>query len=183
MIIRLGHRRGERGQGIVEFALILPVFLMLLLGILEFGQAFNHHLSLEYATREGARSGAALANGGGPLGCGAGKSPNAATVDALIIEAVERVITSTGSPIVEADVTEIRIYKADAGGNEAGPVNIWTYTPGAGPIPADSTTPLDFSPSGSGTWSVCSRNNSHPPSRWACGSPTPIAFARASRPC
>jgi hypothetical protein len=158
---RLHRARDQRGQGLIEFALMLPLFMVLLLGVLEFGTAFRHHLGLEYATREGARSGAALANGGGLLGCGAGKSPNAAKVDPLIIEAVERVLTGAGSPIALSDVTQIRIYKANAAGSESGPVNIWTYTPGMGPIPSDTTTPLDFSPSSVG-WSVCSRTNANP---------------------
>ena len=141
---------------------MLPLFAVLLLGVLELGTAFSHHTSLEYATREGARSGAALANGGGALGCGAGQSPKASTVDPLIIEAVERVLTSPGSPIVLANVTEIRIYKANATGGEAGPVNVWTYTPGAGPVPADNPDKLDFSPTGVQSWSACSRVNTNP---------------------
>ena len=46
--------------------------------MLEFGFAFDQDLTIEYATREGARVGSALANGGGELGCGPGQSPNAA---------------------------------------------------------------------------------------------------------
>jgi len=62
---------GERedGQSLVEFSMIITVVMLLLLGMLEFGFLFDHHLTLEYATREGARVGAALANGGGALGC------------------------------------------------------------------------------------------------------------------
>ena len=52
----------RRGQSLVEFAISVPVFMLLLFGMLEFGFAFNHHLTLEYATREGARTGAALAD-------------------------------------------------------------------------------------------------------------------------
>ena len=152
----------DRGQAVIEFAIILPLFLVLLTGVLELGTAFSAPLSLEYATREGARSGAALANGGGKLGCGTGLSPNAAVVDPLIIEAVERVLTSPGSPIRLSDITQIRIYKANAAGAESGPVNVWTYTPGAGPIPSGSTERLNFSPSGAGSWSVCTRSNANP---------------------
>lgn len=154
---------GERGQGLVEFAALLPLFAVLLLGVLEFGTAFDHHVTLEYATREGARSGSALANGGGALGCGAGQSPKAATVDPLIIEAVQRVLTSPGSPLVIANVTQIRIYKSNAAGGESGPVNVWTYAPGVGPIPVDSTEPLDFKLTGSVGWNACSRTNTNPP--------------------
>ena len=44
--------RRDAGQGIIEFAALLPVFLMFLLGMLEFGTVFNHNISIEYATRE-----------------------------------------------------------------------------------------------------------------------------------
>jgi hypothetical protein len=155
----------QRGQGLIEFVTILPLFAVLLLGVLELGTAFSHHTSLEYATREGARSGAALANGGGSLGCGAGQSPKASTVDPLIIEAVERVLTSPGSPIVLSNVNEIRIYKSNATGGEAGPANSWIYSPGTGPVPADNPDPLDFKPNGVQSWSACSRVNTNPADR------------------
>jgi len=45
-----------------EFAVVLPFFLLLLLGIGQLGSAFNHHTQLTDATRAGARFGA-------PLGC------------------------------------------------------------------------------------------------------------------
>ena len=51
------------GQSLVEYAVTVPVFLLILLGMLEFGFAFSHHLTMEYASREGARTGAALDNG------------------------------------------------------------------------------------------------------------------------
>lgn len=47
---------GERGAVAVEFALILPVFLLLLLGIMEFGRAYNAQLSLTHAARESVRT-------------------------------------------------------------------------------------------------------------------------------
>lgn len=149
-------RTRERGQSVVELALIMPLFLLLLLSILEFGMAFDHLISISYATREGARAGAALVNGGGTLGCSAGQSPNAATVDAQIVAAVERVLTSPGSQVALSRVSQIRIFSATLAGAETGPVNVWTYTPGAGPI-IDSD-PLDFSASASG-WTPCSRTN------------------------
>ena len=48
----------------VEFALILPLFLILLMGMLEFGIVFDHRNAMSYAVREGARVGASLGNGG-----------------------------------------------------------------------------------------------------------------------
>jgi Flp pilus assembly protein TadG len=46
----------DRGAVAVEFALILPVLLLLLLGIMEFGRAYNAQLSLTHAARESVRT-------------------------------------------------------------------------------------------------------------------------------
>lgn len=156
---RRRDRSGESGQSVVEMALILPVFLLLLLGLLEFGMAFDHLISLSYATREGARTGAALVNGGGTLGCGSGQSPNAAGVDGLIVAAVERVLTSPGSQVNVREVREIRIYRATASGAETSDVNVWTYAPGRGPV-VDGDA-LDFIGTTS-AWAPCSRTNTLP---------------------
>jgi TadE-like protein len=51
----------ERGQALVEFALILPVILLLVVGMLEFARAWNLHQVMTDAAREGARR-AVLAN-------------------------------------------------------------------------------------------------------------------------
>jgi Flp pilus assembly protein TadG len=53
-------RNGERGQTMTEFAIVLPIFLLLLLGIAQGGVAFNHYVQLTDATRAGARFGAPL---------------------------------------------------------------------------------------------------------------------------
>lgn len=42
----------------VEFAIILPVLMMLVLGIMQFGILFSHHLTLTDAVRAGARQAA-----------------------------------------------------------------------------------------------------------------------------
>ena len=48
----------EDGQALVEFALIMPFLLLFLVGIIEFGRAWNEHEVLTDATREGARQAA-----------------------------------------------------------------------------------------------------------------------------
>jgi len=48
-------KRGERGAVAVEFALILPLLVLLLFGIIEFGQAYNAYITVTHAAREGAR--------------------------------------------------------------------------------------------------------------------------------
>ncbi|KQN95021.1 TadE/TadG family type IV pilus assembly protein [Arthrobacter sp. Leaf69] len=45
----------ERGAVAVEFALLAPVLVMLLLGITEFGRAYNTQVTLSSAAREGVR--------------------------------------------------------------------------------------------------------------------------------
>lgn len=47
--------KSEKGQSMVEFALVLPILLMLLLGIAEFGWLFNAKITITSAAREGAR--------------------------------------------------------------------------------------------------------------------------------
>jgi hypothetical protein len=137
--------------------MLVPLFLILLLGMLEFGIAFNHQLTLGYATREGARIGADLVNGGGTLGCNTGQSPNAGNVDQVIIEAVNRVLTSTGSPIPLSRVTRIRIFQADStGGDTLGKDNDWSYT--ASPYTLPDGTKINFTP-GTQTWGACNRSN------------------------
>ncbi|MFP5313765.1 MAG: TadE/TadG family type IV pilus assembly protein [Actinomycetes bacterium] len=45
----------ERGAVAVEMALLLPVLVLLLLGIMEFGRAYNAQVTLTNAAREGVR--------------------------------------------------------------------------------------------------------------------------------
>ena len=47
----------ENGQSAVEFALVLPILLLIVCGILDFGWLFYNQLSVENACREGARVG------------------------------------------------------------------------------------------------------------------------------
>lgn len=51
------RRRSERDEGaaIAEFALVVPMLVLLLVGIIEFGAALNHQISVQGAAREGAR--------------------------------------------------------------------------------------------------------------------------------
>lgn len=48
-------RRSARGAAIVEFALVVPIFLLLVMGIIDFGFAFNDYNSVRQGVREGAR--------------------------------------------------------------------------------------------------------------------------------
>ncbi len=48
-------RRRESGQAMVEFALVLPILLAVLCGIIDFGWLYYNQLTLTNAAREGAR--------------------------------------------------------------------------------------------------------------------------------
>lgn len=55
---RITHKNDERGAAAVEFALVLPIVLLLLFGIVEFGRGYNAKITLTHAAREGARAAA-----------------------------------------------------------------------------------------------------------------------------
>jgi len=70
--------KGEGGQSLVEFTLVLPIFLLVLFAIIDFGMAFNAWITVTNSAREGARLGSVRASSGdietrvrdtaGPLG-------------------------------------------------------------------------------------------------------------------
>lgn len=61
---RLLHRfrQTEAGQSLVEFTMILPIFLVLMFGLVDFGRAFYTWLLVTNAAREGARVAAVQAD-------------------------------------------------------------------------------------------------------------------------
>jgi Flp pilus assembly protein TadG len=52
------------GQGLVEFAVILPLMLTMIMGIVEFGRLAVTYAAVSSASREAARYGAAVGNSG-----------------------------------------------------------------------------------------------------------------------
>lgn len=50
--------RNQEGQALVEFALVLPLLLVLIMGIIQFGFLFNNYITLTDAVRVGARQAA-----------------------------------------------------------------------------------------------------------------------------
>jgi Flp pilus assembly protein TadG len=105
------RRRSERrGQAMVEFGLVLPIFIMLVIGLIEFSLAFNANLAVNFASRE-----AALI---------AAESGNDAIADCRILQTIEN---SIDNPADASRINEVRIYRAGVNGNELG-TN--TYTRG-----------------------------------------------------
>ena len=54
---RVRRRQRSGGQSLVEFALILPIILLIMFGIVDFGLAFDASIGISNAAREGARQG------------------------------------------------------------------------------------------------------------------------------
>ncbi|WP_347351559.1 TadE/TadG family type IV pilus assembly protein [Intrasporangium sp.] len=61
-MVRLNHagRRRTRGAAAVEFALVLPLMLAVIGGVVDFGRAFYTQVVLTNAAREGARAAVVL---------------------------------------------------------------------------------------------------------------------------
>lgn len=51
------HKKQERGQELVEYALILPIMMLILMSILDLGRAVYYYSAIHNSAREGARYG------------------------------------------------------------------------------------------------------------------------------
>jgi Flp pilus assembly protein TadG len=98
---RRARRGDERGAAMVEFALILPLVLLLTFGAIDFGFAFSDAAGLKSATRSGARIGSALSKQTGQL--------------QSIVAAVNASIGNS----TRAQATNLIVYTAPPGGFDA----------------------------------------------------------------
>ncbi|TME93962.1 MAG: pilus assembly protein [Chloroflexi bacterium] len=97
-------RRGEEhGQALVEFALLLPLLLLLIVGIIEFSFVWNSRNTVLFASRDGSML---AAEGGSLLG-----------TDCLVLDRIERDIVSPASAI---KLQQVEIYWADKNGGQIG---------------------------------------------------------------
>src|SRR5262245_63982542 len=76
---RNARRRRSRAQALVEFALVSPIFFLLLFGIIDFGRYVYYVQILNNAAREGARY--AIVHGGNSLAPSGPAAPGTGTVD------------------------------------------------------------------------------------------------------
>ena len=104
-----------RGQTLVEFSLVFPLFLVLMMSVIEFAFAFNATLSLAFASRD-----AALI---------AAESGSAAGSDCVIIQAA---VDDVSAPADPNSITSIEIFWSDANGNykngDTTLKNVWNHT-------------------------------------------------------
>ena len=96
---RRSSRRRNRGQTLVEFALVFPIFIVLLLGLIEFAFVFNAMLATNFAARDAALAAAEVGDGSGG--------------DCAILDAVEKAL---GPPADEGRIQSIEIFRAQPNG-------------------------------------------------------------------
>lgn len=97
-------RSKRRGQALVEFALFVPVLLLMVVGATDISTLLDNHLDVVYAARAGARVGSVI-----------GKyAPAGAlyTADCAVVGAVQAALASSRN----VQVSQIAIYKSDATG-------------------------------------------------------------------
>jgi len=56
-VVTIKSLKNQKGQALVEFAIILPIIMLLIMGIFQFGMMLNAYITIENASREGARAG------------------------------------------------------------------------------------------------------------------------------
>jgi len=129
----------ERGATLVEFAVIFPLIIMLVMGIAEFSLAFKDWLTISHASREGARAGATAAHD--------------IAADIQVLEAVEQALT--GSDL--QSIVNVRVSDPDGvdGTNytyTGDPTCAWTPCPdpyaGAPPLYAPPYQAPNYLPEG-----------------------------------
>lgn len=96
------RRRGDRGQSLVEFALVLPVLLIIVFGIIDFAMGMRSYVALANATREGARFAAVGAVFGTQADCGV----TSATVVGRVCAAAEGLAKSR----ITVDTNPANVY-------------------------------------------------------------------------
>jgi Flp pilus assembly protein TadG len=94
-----GFHRGEGAQSLVEFALVLPIFLLLITGLFDLARAVWQENTLAYAAREGTRY--AIVHGSGsstPLGPSNASEPNISAVVRNAAVGVGNITVTTAWP-------------------------------------------------------------------------------------
>ena len=101
------------GQALVEFAIVAPVFFLLLFGIIEAGRFILYYETLNNATREGARY--AIVNGANSLTCPTGPhAPNSVPCDEAGDDVRQRVRDAAFNVLGTGVTVEPHWYQSDA---------------------------------------------------------------------
>ena len=80
--------RNTKGQSLVEFALVLPILIALILGMVEFGWILNGQITLTSAAREGARAAVVQQSEANAVSAAQSAVTNSATNSSLTIKTI-----------------------------------------------------------------------------------------------
>jgi Flp pilus assembly protein TadG len=121
--------RRDSGVAMVEFTIVLPVLLMLLLGVTEIGNAMLRYSALTKAVHEGARYAASHALYG---------ATGAVNVDAQLLSEVRNVVVygnqSGTGPVVLSGLQPDQVTVVDLGGDLFRVDASYPYQPIIGPV-------------------------------------------------
>jgi Flp pilus assembly protein TadG len=110
--VRAGARGRSQGQALVELSLALPIVLVLIMAIVEFGLGFNALASINFASRQAALT--------------AAKSGNATGSDCLVLRGIEHDISA---PANTGNISAVEIFWSDESGNPRNAaVNVYSRT-------------------------------------------------------
>ena len=103
--------KNERGQTMTEFAFVLPILLVLLFGIIQFGIIFNNYVELTDAARAASRKGAVSRSASNPKG--ACEATGYAAGTNLKNPGTDFLLTCDSSWAIGSDVTVTASYPYD----------------------------------------------------------------------
>ncbi len=140
-------RRRRSGQSLVEFALVVPIFFTLLVGIIEFSLALNAVLAVNFASRDAALT--------------ASEGGNSSGADCAVLRTIEDRI---GPPADDDKIIDVTIYRSSVNGQAipVGGPDKNVYGRGGSmvcPIPGDATSTIPFHLIGTAGYPETSRCN------------------------
>lgn len=97
----LARLRNERGQALIEFALLFPFLMVFLFVLLDFGIAIDRRVVIQHAVREGARQGA----------IGRAESE----IETVVINQSQDVLDATDVDVCFVDGPDANTYPGNAG--------------------------------------------------------------------
>jgi Flp pilus assembly protein TadG len=118
-----GFRNDDRAQALVEFALVMPIFLLLVTGILDVARAVWQENTLAYAAREGTRYAIVHGASGSPI---VGPCTNCLNPVSNNLANVTNAVTSNAIGVYNIDVT---INYPDGGNNRNNRVSVDVSAP------------------------------------------------------
>jgi Flp pilus assembly protein TadG len=104
----LVRRRAQDGQTLVEFAMVIPIFLTILISIVEFAFMFNAILATDFVSRDAAL---VAAEAGDQVGA-----------DCVILASVD---ADMGAPAGRTQIQSVEIYRTNAAGTQQGSATIY----------------------------------------------------------